>query len=581
MSEIFCDVLIVGAGPSGLASANYCMHEGVDFFVLDSGRDPKKRSHDIPYEVIHGVGGAGLYSDGKISYYPSGHKLYSLASPHLIKKAYNWFHKLTSDIIVDYPEYPMYVEDEAVYYKGKNGFYEKKYNSKYLSDDEMQEIVDRLYKPISSRVKVESEVVCIERNDNELYKVRVINKKEEEEQNYYSKNIIYCGGRFGPISLKKIYSRIPFHFERFEYGIRIEQKKEDFIGNNFSSIDPKIVFNSSKNGIEYRTFCSCLEGRNILGQFEEIKTYSGARSKSNKSSIGFNVRINDYEYYKKNIGEITNMLNGDVKSFSMTGEEFLYHKDSLVKTLNDLIKDGLKKLSSSFSLKNYYVYGPCLEGVGMYPKLEADLRIINKERFWVAGDSTGLFRGLLAALLSGYYVAQKVCKNNIDNINVLNKNVKIKYSSIECMPVIFTAQSKKSFYARDAVCEYVLKMNMLPINPFRVFDYFLGDRVERDIVRRGNNNLIKICDELWVFGPISDGVLFEVIYAMNINKPIKFFTISPIANDIRIIKNKNDITFEQEIHLTGQKRVDLMSEIDKALSQSHFISKQLGFDFSA
>ena len=55
-------------------------------------------------------------------------------------------------------------------------------------------------------------------------------------------------------------------------------------------------------------------------------------------------------------------------------------------------------------------------------------------------------------------------------------------SSTEPLPVVFTAQSKVYFYCRDAVCEFVFQNNAVPVNPFRVFEYFLGDRVDRDLV---------------------------------------------------------------------------------------------------
>ena len=48
-------------------------------------------------------------------------------------------------------------------------------------------------------------------------------------------------------------------------------------------------------------------------------------------------------------------------------------------------------------------------------------------------------------------------------------------------PVVYTAQSKQFFYCRDAVCQFVFENNAIPLNPFRVFDYFLNDRVDRDL----------------------------------------------------------------------------------------------------
>ena len=64
-------------------------------------------------------------------------------------------------------------------------------------------------------------------------------------------------------------------------------------------------------------------------------------------------------------------------------------------------------------------------------------------------------------------------------------------SVLEPLPVVFTAQSKLYFYCRDAVCEYVFRHGAIPINPFRAFGYFLDDRVERDLVRQANNNLLR------------------------------------------------------------------------------------------
>src|SRR4051812_22037067 len=102
------------------------------------------------------------------------------------------------------------------------------------------------------------------------------------------------------------------------------------------------------------------------------------------------------------------------------------------------------------------------------------------------------------------------------------------------MPVAFTAQSKRHFYCRDAVCAFTIDNAYIPLNPFRVFGFFLDDRVDRNLVRQGNFNLIRTADELWVFGrTIADGVFAEIRYARDLNKPIRFFTIGTRASDFR------------------------------------------------
>jgi hypothetical protein len=115
-------------------------------------------------------------------------------------------------------------------------------------------------------------------------------------------------------------------------------------------------------------------------------------------------------------------------------------------------------------------------------------------------------------------------------------------------PVVFTAQSKLHFYCRDAVCEFVFKQGAIPVNPFRLYEYFLADRVDRDLVRQANNNLIRKCDQLWVFGEIiADGVLFEILYARQLDKPVKFHTVSSRAERIKET-TVNKLQFEAEVY---------------------------------
>ncbi len=76
--------------------------------------------------------------------------------------------------------------------------------------------------------------------------------------------------------------------------------------------------------------------------------------------------------------------------------------------------------------------------------------------------------------------------------------------------VIFIAMSKHLFYFRRHAVKFVLEQGYAPISQFGIFDYFVMDTIDRDLVRRANNNLIRIANELWVFGPISDGVLAEI-----------------------------------------------------------------------
>lgn len=111
--------------------------------------------------------------------------------------------------------------------------------------------------------------------------------------------------------------------------------------------------------------------------------------------------------------------------------------------------------------------------------------------------------------------------------------------------LVFTAMSKRRFYLRAHISKFVFEQGAIPINPFMCFDYFLLDTVKRNTVREANSKLLNICDELWVFGEISDGVLREIKQAKENNKRIRYFKI--IDKPFKFIEiSEDEIEYEED-----------------------------------
>lgn len=137
------------------------------------------------------------------------------------------------------------------------------------------------------------------------------------------------------------------------------------------------------------------------------------------------------------------------------------------------------------------------------------------------------------------------------------------------MTLVYTAQSKHYFYCRDVVCEYVFRRGAVPLNPFRAFEYFLGDRVARDLVRQGNQRLIAAADEFWVFGDrLADGVLVEIAQASRLRLPVRFYTIGARVSDIKEI-SPSSVEFEAEVvDVTGLSSNLMREHVAKGETES-------------
>jgi len=92
-------------------------------------------------------------------------------------------------------------------------------------------------------------------------------------------------------------------------------------------------------------------------------------------------------------------------------------------------------------------------------------------------------------------------------------------------PLVYPAYSKRNFYWQMHISQFCLEQKRIPLNPFMLFRYFLGDSVSRNLIYEANNNIVKLCDELWTFGDISDGVLSEIETKKAMGQSIKYFNI--------------------------------------------------------
>lgn len=128
------------------------------------------------------------------------------------------------------------------------------------------------------------------------------------------------------------------------------------------------------------------------------------------------------------------------------------------------------------------------------------------------------------------------------------ENSKFDHSALQLEgdgQLVYTAMSKHLFYYRMHISRYVLEQGKVPLNPFMLFDYFLLDSVDRDTVRKANNSVVHRADAVWVFGPVSDGVLSEILIAREQEKELRFFAVRKSAEIVPV--QGDEVEMEDEV----------------------------------
>lgn len=410
------DVAIIGAGPSGLSAAAACKARGLNIIVFDQGQSYEVRSRLNPKLSVSGLGGAGLYSDGKISFFPSSTRLWGLEPRNILERSYSWLTELIRSAGYEAPPFTSikHQEDNRLK-KLKGNVFEKKYQSIKLNSTERTGIIANLRDICHAELLLSTRIKSI---DWESEGVKLITASNGKESLFSSKAIIFSGGRIAPIWLCNHMPNREVRFDRLEIGLRIEQPAELFFFKDHDQLDPKIIWRSADDDVEWRTFCCCREGQVITGHDSGLTVVSGTSDTElkNYSNVGLTVRIETRDYADILIDDLFPRLRRLKEIIIERMDIFISEgADSKLRNLygpeiSNLLILGLNKLTElfpSFDVSRTNLYGPAVEGVGYYPMLDRGLKN-NRLPLWVAGDATGLFRGLTAALVSGYFVGQRV-----------------------------------------------------------------------------------------------------------------------------------------------------------------------------
>jgi uncharacterized FAD-dependent dehydrogenase len=412
------DIVIIGAGPCGLSVGSYLKeNSNKTFKIIDMGEEINQRSRTKPSDIVTGVGASGLLSDGKFSFYPSASKLWELSDKKNLSDSYQWYVNLLKKYYTDsdIPCYPNITGPDTEHNINISSWYLKEYKSIYLSLEARYKMISDLYTNIGSDNFILNTMVINVKKCLGYYEIFIKDNKSDtlNSANPISnkiiccKNIVLAGGRFNIFnSLWDI--KFSMIFRRLEYGIRIQSTPEKTVFTETTIKDPK--YKLSAADAEYRTFCICRRGEVIKTDFNGMITYSGRSdcAETNLSNLGFNVRILDKMLSEQILTDMMTIKEtfNDIKFMDAINtnilEKFIGKYGSLY------LINGLKLFLERFpDMADSTLIGPTLEGMGSYVLLTNDLKV-ETENIWVGGDATGIFRGITASMVSGYYIGKQL-----------------------------------------------------------------------------------------------------------------------------------------------------------------------------
>lgn len=405
------DVIVIGLGPAGMMATLTLAQKGYRVLGVDRGKSFVERDPDMPFDVANGFGGAGLFSDGKLSFFPAASNLWANLEKSQLKEAYLTLQKEFNRIGYYIPKWQNHWTVVNQHKKVTKRV--KRYKTKYFDKSTCDRFIQDVYQRIQNCTLLDCEVILVAKHSNGTFQVYL---DKPTDAPILGKNIILATGKVGNRILGQ-FANLSFETRaRFEGGVRVETDCCNFKPYNLEQIDYKYI-ETLDDCSEFRTFCCCKDGKVLESDYFGNVSFNGSITPrtTGRSNIGLIIRTESEN----------SELAKEVKACIDRQEEFVFdYNDSCFGKGNffvgpifdSIILDRIGLIIKSKKAKfKTRIYGPEIEYYGAYPVFEwKSLRIIG-ENIWVIGDLSAKYRGLIAAMVSGIYAANNIIQTIQDD----------------------------------------------------------------------------------------------------------------------------------------------------------------------
>lgn len=328
------DVIVVGAGPAGIFSAlELTQKNNLKILMLDRGQDINQRKcpssrgfecvHCDPCSVLSGWGGAGAFSDGKLTLSTEvGGWLNQYVSAKELKELVNYADSMYLKFGATERTYGANVEkvDEIERKASLAGLKLIRQEIRHMGTEWCAQTLRKMRQELNGKIefKPKTDVKGL------IVKDKVVEGVQTTQgETFFTKYVIVAPGRGGAewlqteaqaLGLKTLNNPV-------DIGIRVEVLASVMEELTNVLYEPKLIYYSRSFDDEIRTFCVAPYGQVITESYDGVLTVNGqsyAEQKTENTNFAILVRTSFTEPFKepiaygKYIARLSNLLGGGV-----------------------------------------------------------------------------------------------------------------------------------------------------------------------------------------------------------------------------------------------------------------------------
>lgn len=441
------DVIIVGAGPAGIfAALELSRVDGLKAIILDKGSDIEKRVREVPRSLLCGWGGAGAFSDGKLTLSTEvGGQLTSYLPDEEVLRLIRYVDQIYVDFGAPERIYGTN-QDEIDRIAREATLADLKLIPsaiRHVGTDQWPGLLRRLHETIDKKVDVRTETVVskILTHEGRVEGIELANGEVIE-----GKYVVLAPGREGADWLLEEARRLDLEQVNnpVDIGVRVELSAPILEPLTSLIYEPKLIYYTPSFDDRVRTFCVCPYGEVVMEYNDTVTTVNGhsyATKKTNNTNFAllvstmFTEPFREPITYGRYIATLSNLLSGSVivqrlgdlkagrRSTWSRIEHGLVEPTLKTATPGDLsfvlpyrhlraimeMLEAMDRMAPGVASRHTLLYGVEVKfyssRLRLTPSLETDIG-----NLFTIGDGAGVTRGLVQASASGVIAAREIMR---------------------------------------------------------------------------------------------------------------------------------------------------------------------------